>query len=446
MPKTQLISHYLNVVPLPLLFLAGLLGIAGFLMIPGRVRLYASLIFMVLWLELGKYPDLGFLQAMAKATSVVAYAAVAVAALIHPGPRRRLSPITWLYVAMAVLSCVYVLPVREGLLGIVLQVQWVVLTAAALLLVRVCAEGTTFRRVLITLTVAMGIAMLIPFSAVLLNPSEALLAKIGRFTPWGGRPNQVGLLYSMAVPLLIYFSIRTPRMAIRITCLSLAAVGVGMAVIEASRAVMLTLVVGLLPLLVPMMVRRPVTMIIAGVIFAGAVGAMTGAVGEGANLERLTSLESERFHRVQRYVGYISERPLFGLMTSVDESYFGAVEDRSHTHNAYIKLLWMGGLSYFLPMFFLAIYSIWSGVFAWRHRRALANDPLLISTLFAMLLAVYIQGMADGSIYYATTLWAFWHVFLAATFITAWDELRMINAASAPPVQQHAPPAHHAAG
>ncbi|MEE9211769.1 MAG: hypothetical protein V3U29_03850, partial [Phycisphaeraceae bacterium] len=246
----------------------------------------------------------------------------------------------------------------------------------------------------------------------------------GRFTPFGGGSNQIGLYFTMATPLTLYAAIRTRYRSLKPFFYLFASLSFGMGLITASRSVAATTSIALLPLLFHL-TRRPLLTLVSSVLFIAGLLVILNLAQGAARFERLGSLYTARYAQWWNYLKLVASRPMFGLMFSEGESIHGSIQlGGGHPHNAYIKLLYLGGLSFFLPLFSMAVYSGLCGASVWFKRHRLSNDPLLISTLVAMLAAMYAHGFVNAAIYGSRHVWGFFHITLACLFVTAAADLR----------------------
>ena len=98
-----------------------------------------------------------------------------------------------------------------------------------------------------------------------------------------------------------------------------------------------------------------------------------------------------------------------------------------------LETLYVGGLVYGLPTFFLAGYTGLCIFRSWRNRRLIFADPLLISFLAALLVMTYAHGFVNHSLYYPTTTLAFVHVLLSVFFMGLSMDLMREGQSLAPP-------------
>ncbi len=416
----------------PLLAIPIIAAIFAFALVPAQHRLFATLLLLVPWLTVARLPGLGPIQAAAKLASVGAYALVAFAAITHPGPRRDIPAVLWLYIVIAAISIVYILGVEEPMLPIVLRVQWLVITVAAVCVVRTLVVHEDLMRVVDGLTWGCMLALLLPISGLLLFPAESFLKGVNRFQPYGVNSNQLGMLFALATPLIAYMALTTRRVSIKPALLFTLVITIGMALITGSRQTMLAICIVMLPILLTL-TKRPV-LTIFGMLIAVLGLSWLFTIAETTAMERFATLESTR---AQIWAAYFSDvfsgRPLFGLLGTSGEYYEKSIVVGQHPHNAWFFLMYIGGLSIAGPMLFLTILSSVAGWRTWRFRHFLGGDPLLYSVLYMLLIAMYVQGIFNQVVYWPTYTWSFLHVVLASMFICLASEIRDGNAQEALP-------------
>jgi hypothetical protein len=412
------LQPFLDAVPLPVLLAAPILGALVFLLVPPRLRLSAALIGLVPYLTIGRLPGLGPAYLLCKATGWAALIAVAVAAMLQPGSVRRPHWIAAVYVAIAAIAPVYVLTTEDNMFAIAVRVQWLLMILAAISVARTIDDGPSLERVMRALQIGYAIALLIPFSDLMLHGRGAFVIGINRFSPYQANANQIGIFIAMGFVLNAYYALRDPNMVLRIVWAGFAAMALGMAMLTKSRSTAVACVFPALPMLVYAM-RRPVLAIpIAGVMALVAVYVVS-QVSELFTLSRLRTVETGRVQQAAEYVTLsIAERPAFGLLGTSGMNSIVDEEIGAHAHNAYLMTAYMGGFSFLLPLLALAGISMLSAWYVWRQRRLFDVDPLLISMMCFTMIMVYAHGFVNHGIYYPTYTWAFLHILLSILLTT----------------------------
>lgn len=408
----------------PLILLPAILFIFAFFIIPVDKRLFVTLLILVPWLTIARSPGLGTISVVAKISSGAAYLLIALSALMHPGPKREIPFVVWLFVFVGCMGMFYVLSVSELMTAVILRAQWVCVTLAGVLTARTIVSYSDLKRIVNALTFGCIIALAVPTSSLILFSGESFLRGIGRFQPWGANSNQTGMLFALATPLIAYAVMTYKRSSFRPFFMSVLMLTIGMAILTASRQTMIAIVMVMIPIIL-VVSKRPVMMLL-GLTVAAIALPLVFSFGADANLERFGSLETGRLDIWSAYwKDVFPRRPLFGLLGTSGESYFKSVNEvGQHPHNAWFYLMYIGGASFALPMVFLTIYSTTSGYKLWKMRKHLPGDPLLYSVLVVLLVAMYIQGIFNQVVYWPTYTWSYLHVVLASIFICIWQDVR----------------------
>jgi len=408
----------------PLLLLPVVFCIIAFLIVPKEKRLFLMLVILVPWLTIARSSELGPISAAAKLSSGGAYLLIALSALVHPGPKRHIPGVVWIFVIVAAVSIFYVFTVQERMLAIILRMQWLTVTVAGVLTARTIVYYSDMRRVVYALTFGCVIALLIPISSLILFPVESFLRGAGRFEPWGANSNQTGMLFALATPLFAYLGMTYHKLSLRPFFIALLMLTIAMALLTASRQTMLAIMLVMIPILL-VVTKRPV-MLFLGLAVAAIAIPFVFSLGAEANLERLSTLQTGRLEIWSAYWREVfPRRPIFGLLGSNGQSYFKSLNEVGfHPHNAWFYLMYIGGASIALPMVYLTIYSSMCGIKLWKVRNYLPGDPLLYSVLVMLLIAMYIQGLFNQVVYWPTYTWSYLHVVLASLFICIWVDIR----------------------
>jgi hypothetical protein len=414
------VAYYLELVGLPVLMLAPILGVAFFVLIPARIRLDLAIVATFLWLTLGELIGLGMIQAVAKATGFAAYLMLIAVALMEPGPKRRVPPIAWLYIATGLQAFIYIMTVSNFPQALAVRVQWLLLVIAAIAVARTIVDEASLKRILIAVAMGYAVGLFLPFSELLLNPAAAFKAT-GRFNPYDSNPNHIGIVFGLTPPLAAYAALQVRSKSKKVWWLGSAAIALGCGLLTASRSTM-AMMIGIGFPLALAWIKRP------ALAFLGALALMGGVLlasffVETVSWERFTPeaiMESGRIQSLadHPYWPIIEERPLFGVLETEGESFLRSDQElMGHPHNAYWELLYFGGFTYGIPMIFLAAYTLWCVYGVWRVRMTIQADPLLVNMAIALMVMTYAHGFVNHAIHYPTTTLAFVHVWLSVVFI-----------------------------
>jgi len=410
-------AYYLEIVPLYVLFGMPVLLLFVMMMTPPRLRLGASLVLMVIWLTLGRLPDLGFIQAVTKSTLTGSFLLVITAAYLHPGPKRMLPPIVWLYPVMAVISVIYVLRVEDRTLAIVLRFNWLLLVIAAIRVAKTIVDSHSLHYVIRSLCVGLMLGLLVPFSALVRNPHEAFGGGFHRFSPFGANPNIIGTLFLLSAPICVYLFFHDKARVWRFLLIGFGALAVALGLLTSSRSVIFLMAIPIAAVIMKEM-RRPILMLVAGGILSIVIWWILGLTGSETRFSRLGNLETSRGEIRLEYSRIIARRPIFGLMMASNESYLISNEIGAHPHNVYVETLYLGGISYALPMFFLMFRAAYGTLRIWWRRKQIWIAPLTANLLAGLMATFFLHGIVNGSIMYPTYAWAFAHILFSLLAIT----------------------------
>lgn len=413
-------QQYTDVVPLPVLALAPVLAGLVFLLCPAKLRLPLALIILPPFLLVGRLPLLGAPALAAKALGFAMLLSVAAAAILAPGPKRRLSPITYAYVPLAVVTPAFLITTEEPLFPLLRAVQWICMVIAVLAVARTVVDSASLMRVLKYLAIGFVIDTPILLSALL--GGSWTYSGHSRFEPYGASSLQVGMVFTTAVGFTLYLALRDKKVLFKIVWAGTAAAAAGMALLSGSRSVMIT-IAGVCAPLGLYMLRKPVLAVpMIGILLVG-VAVVVSRVDANA-FHRYRSLETARGEQAVEYIREsIAQRPLTGLLGTRGLKAETDDELGFHAHNAYLKMAYTGGLVLAVPYIVLALLSMYAAFYVWRHRALMDVDPLLISLLTAFMFMIYAQGMVNHMIYLGTAMWGFVHLLFSTLFLTWAGEL-----------------------
>lgn len=395
----------------------------SYFLVPKAHRLFLSIVLLAPWLQIGSAQELSLIAAAAKLTSGFAFLLVAFSALTHPGPKRKIPGILWIYPSMAMVWIVAILGVQDPSVGVVLRIQWLCFTLSALALISTVVTYADFKRIINAFTVGCLVALAIPISALILFPGDSFLKGVGRFQPWGTNSNQIGMLFALSAPLLGYAMMTWPK-KYKPFLIFMLSITLGMALLTASRQTNIAIVMTSFPI-IWVLSKRPIITILGVTIAVLGLGWIMSIGSDIAPMERMTNLDTGRPQLWLRYITEeFSRRPLTGLLGTNDGYYFKSPIIGMHPHSAWMNMMYHGGLMLFVPMFSLVVYSSYSGLRVWRKRKQIVGDPLLYSISYLLLLAMYVQGCFNQVVYWPTYTWSFLHVVMASFFICLWSDIR----------------------
>jgi hypothetical protein len=369
------------------------------------------------WLLLGFLPDLP-VSSLAKTTSAAPFLLICVAALTQPGPSRSLPRVALLYPATAVLWIACVAMTADSSLAVLIRLEWLLLIFAALFVATRMANATAVVAAFRALAIGHSVCALVLAAAVILDPG-AIHRGFGRFEPWGSNPNAIGLFLAGAT-FLAFGQMLVSR---RRVWAFVGAMSFSLTLITGSRGSVLVMGIALAPL-VARVSRRPLA---AMAIFALGSFLLVGLVDRSSGsikLARVAELQSRRGVIAESYTKSILERPVSGVLltrgraATLDPSIIRPDGSRAqHAHNGYLEVGYVGGLLLLVPTLLLVAMSVKSAFVVWR--RPVEASQTIVAPLFAILVAVYVQGLTSPALFYPTYAWAFIHVLVAVLFIQA---------------------------
>jgi len=423
------VSTYLSIVS-PLLVMALVIAATVFFaVVPRARRLHFALGFLVFCTMIGQMPELPG-QGIAKISIAGSYVLVAFCALSHPGPRLRLPPLTLWWPIMAVVASLFVLYVDNVILALALRLEWFLLVCAALLTVRTITDRKSADLVARAIGFGLMIGLAVSVTALAVQGKKAF--HLGRLDPYGANSNQIGVVFAATVPFALYEAMRSRMKIVRWGSVFMSALAATMVVITASRSSVVVTGMCAMPFIFSG-IRRSAMLLsfvaVAAVVIIPFV--YTPEVKpeqediEGAGLGRLGSIDTPRYEIFVRYLDEsISKRPFTGLLGENETSFLRDDDIGMHPHDAYLEMMYLGGLLYALPMLCLIVITMTSALYVVRRRKQTGLDPLLITVMFTMLLSMYAHGFVNGSIYYPTSAWGFLHVLLSGVMIATASRMK----------------------
>ncbi len=416
------LAAYLDILPVwqTVCIAAIVIGVA--LMIPRNYRLGTAIAIMAFWLSMHKYERLGLIATVPKATYFLPYILIILTAALHPGPRQRVSAVAWIYVGLALLSPIYVITVFDRNIALIHRFGWLMLVLAAISVVRTMVDQRSTKYVIASMVWGFGFAVGIGLTSIVFDTAAAYRSGLGRFRPYGASGGLMGPLYLQASVLAAYIALREPRNLIKLILGALSVVAIGLTVMTGTRAPIYLTGLAFIPILIPM-TRRPIFAILFWTTGCLCLAWLTSLAPKLA-LQRLGTLETGRTRIFIQYLDVIAERPLFGLLATQGRSSLVAAEVGAHPHNSYLKALYVGGVSYAIPVFAIMAYAAYCAVAVWLNRKKMREDPLLISVLAVLLACIYLHGFVTLMNFSAAESLAFLHILIATFFMTRWSQKR----------------------
>lgn len=399
------LQTYLDLVPLPLVLLGAMASILVFFLVPGRLRCPILLMILPSVLFASKCPDLDVIQSVTKLASGPLLMALAVAAVIEPGPKRALPGIAFVYVLAAVYSLFCITGIQSLGDGMLLKGQWVVMTIAGLSLSRCVVTMMDLDRLLSSVAIGAIISQAIPASSIALQQGKAFVAGLSRLAPWGAGSNIIGVTLMLSASLALYMVLKTPNGPRRLFYIGAFVAGVGFVVLTGSRMSAFSMAIIAFILLLPYL-KNLGLLLVLGIMVLGGLSFFL-SFDEGAG-ERLASLDSSgRLEIWAEYFRVSLSRPLGLLGTSGQD----LLQDNSignHAHNAWIDAIYVGGYPLLLMYAVILIPTIVSTIRFWRYRNRwpTVESGLAARMLLATLVAMFAQSNTNQALLYPTYVWA----------------------------------------
>jgi len=388
-----------------------------FYFIPNRLRLPVCLAAMVLILTLGRLVDLGSIASLSKIASGPMFVCVGLAAALQHGPRRKIPFSALMWPMLGIYSFICVLQLLDRDFAIILRFQWLLLTVSALLVVRTIVDEQNLKRIALSLFIGFTISCLVTLAALVIDPAAAFPGGFGRFKPFGANPNQVSIIYSVTAPAAAYLILRSRGGLVRMLCIGILCIALLQSLLTVSRSSMLILFIGMLPIIMELC-RRPI-LVICSILVIGLVSATVMMKLSELSFHHVDKGIGSRTSKTTRMFPLIEQRPLFGLTTSTQTK---LQSEDTNAHNAYVQMLYFGGLVFAIPSFLLFIYSHFSAWKIWSIRRSISVDPLFMGILCAFSFAIFLHGLINNIIHYPTYTWAFMNVLLGMFFCSMYTE------------------------
>lgn len=377
----------------------------------GDLRLRLALFGLAFAQTIARLIDLGAVASVATAAIAPIYVLVILSAIVMKRGSGGLNVWTASMVSSAFFAIFYVMSTNDVAIAMIIRTQWLLAVVAAILTAMTATSQQRLMQILQALCAGLGTGCVCSAIPLILNPMAAI-GSYGRFEPYGSNPNQIGIAFALTAILAMYLSLQAKSFYTRIAYAAIATLGCGLLALTVSRMSMLICAVGYLAL-VPLMLRRPVyAVFIVLAICVGLVKLL--GVAQGASYDRMNE-GLDRSSWWERGYEQFAQRPYFGLLGSRGLS---AIETEDNMHNAYLSILYLGGLSIGIPLFASQIRGLIAAWQIWLIRKRSHYDPVAITILATCSLMHVVHGFANEIIYYPMYTWSFLNVFCITFFIT----------------------------
>lgn len=406
------LENYLQLIDARVVSVAVAFALIFTLFVRGNAKLWVALFVLPLWLGCSRLPGLGMVGLMAKATLPAFIAIVAFSAMMYRSPygKREIPWPLWL-LPPAGLVGIFSTGLDDSFwLGVILGASWFLMMVANLFIVWNMPTETELLRAFRVFAMGCVFASAVPILSFFLPGGQPFATGLGRYTPFGGNPNQVGTTLMLGAILGTYLALTT-RSIWRLIWFAFAALGATQAVITASRSVVFTLAIASIPLAL-MALRRPLFAILLSVAMLGSIAFVFSQIDTDVSFARLGNLESGRWITAEIYLRWIAANPIGGTLLTSSRP---GTED--HPHNAFIGLLYEGGLLLFLPMLIFTVQSVWAGFRNLFDPRALTTDRVFKGLEPWLVVAMVAHGFTTLALFHSTFSWAFAFILLGSIAI-----------------------------
>jgi hypothetical protein len=413
------VARYLESIPPGLLASALIFCVAAYYLMPLRFRLPVMVAGTCFWFSVSICPQLGVIKDLFKILLPVILAMLVFTAYRDPGERRALPFVCMLYPVMAVAQFLYVLTTINRFDSMAYCMQWLLLVLASMRIVESITSWQRLRLIVVSLGIGLTLGSLFALSSF--HAREFSLAS-GRYYPYGAHPNHIAASFIFSAVLCLLYSQQARKTRTKITMMALGAIGLSQLLMTISR----TSIVSALPPLGVLFLhyfKRPAHMVLVAFVLSGVL--MYGlSVTSKFNYQRLKSLNTGRTQIFGNYYDEVEARPFTGLMFSRNRAMFSAGDETQHAHNSYLYILYIGGLSYALPLYFLVASSLFSALHVWMYQGHLKHR--LFPILCMLMVTCYLIGLTVAELYKPVSVLSFLHLLLSMLLISiAMDRERM---------------------
>jgi hypothetical protein len=385
------------------------LGVLFFL-IPSASRLAASIAALAFCQAVDKLQDLGLVVTICKIMIGPLAIAVGVASLIRCRFRLRSQFFSACWLFTSVWGVICVLGSSDFSTAVLISILWVLVVLAATLASMTVTTQADLELVLRSICLGSGLACVIAATSLFVGEGMGAKEWTGRFAPYGANPNQIGTVFVLALVFGLYFAIQGRSILERCLFGGIATIAMGELLLSLSRASILIGCVAIIPLLARFY-KRPILLFFI-FLATGALFALFLSRMQAASLDHVYA-STERAHHWQMGLNEVWERPLFGLMSQMDVS---AIEKDWNAHNAFIHLLYIGGVSLAGPLLSLYVLGLYFAVCVALNPKKHHFSPSLLRQL-ALLLGLFVaHGFVNEILFYPTYAWSFLAVFLCFLF------------------------------
>lgn len=363
-------------------------------LVPPKHRVFFLLVLLAFCQTADKFEALGLVATLCKLSVAPLAIFIAIVALNECRARVRLSMYfaAWLATAAWGVACVARTP--DVAIALPISITWLFIVVAGAMLSFTLTSQYKLEQALTAICLGSSIAGVVALFA-LLGQTDISKEFSGRFSPFGANPNQVGMSFMLVVVIGYYFAVNAKNVGSRIAYGLFAAIATAELALTLSRAAIVISLLALSPLLLKFL-RHPLRLILICIVSAPVVFLI---------VQRLESVSSdhlygsvERAHHWQLGIAEIEKRPFVGLLGT---SMYSAIDKDWNAHNAFIQLMFIGGLTLAVPTCLLYLLGLYYCVRVCLRRESVFNTSTLgyLALLQGLLV---LHGLVNDALFYPT--------------------------------------------
>jgi hypothetical protein len=428
------VLYHIENVSIPMLLMGSLGLLIGLLVLPKKFGFYFSIFLIGAWLSISRFNGLAPVSTAAKFTFMVPTLMMMFCASAIPGPRRTVPVIAWTYLLLPLFGLICVAGASDKLQGVAQFAAMFFMALGGVTLYRVTTNNEQLMKALSALFLGLLVPVAICLFALVAFRGDSFRAGVNRFEPFGLLSNQYVQFMAAATCLAACGYFNSSKTWIKGLCLATIGACVLMLMVSGSRQGLIIMAIALLPAL--WNVRRNPLAVAFGAACVLAVAGYLFRYTDNLYSSHITDFTttSKRFDIAQQYLDVVMARPVTGLMGTRGLSVETPAINNKVPHNSYLRMAYLGGAVLVVPLAIAAIISLSSCFYVLKNRNRLKINHLVLSSLAALLLAVYVQGLVNDMIYLSNSVMPFMHFFISCFFIGTANDLKRQPAYS---VQQY---------
>jgi hypothetical protein len=418
------VLYHVENVSIPMLLMVSLGLLIGLLVLPKKFGFYFSIFLMGAWLNISRFNGLAPISTAAKFTFMVPPLMMLFCSSAITGPRRSVPVIAWAYLLCPLFGLICVMGTTDKLQGVAQFSAMFFMALAAITLYRVATNNEVLTKSLAALFLGLLVPVAICLLALVLFRGQSFRAGVNRFEPFGLMSNQYVQILASASCLAACGYFTSAKTWVKTFCLAVIGACVLMLMVSGSRQGLVIMAISLLPAL--WNVRRNPIAVAFGAACVVAVSAYLFRYTDNLYSSHITdfSTTSKRYDIAMQYLDVVMARPVTGLMGTRGLSVETPAVNQKIPHNSYMRMAYLGGIVLVLPLAIAAISTLLSGAYVFRHRNRLKINHMVLASLAALLLAVYVQGLVNDMIYLSNSVLPFMHFFISCFFIGTAQDLK----------------------